>query len=399
MKKTTALMFDHRNRTKEGRPGPVEIRVTVGRHSYYFATGVKVRRSEFVAGRVVNCPGADGLNERIAAIYEKVMMLVKESISNGTAIDTEMVKRRVWETRELTGAGDTLLTWIDQQIPLLAVSEGTRQHYRAMLDRLREFGRMRRWEDVTVENICLFDGWLHSLRNVMAGRRRVARLSDAGVYNHHKCLKALLNRADRFGKINRNPYERLRGQFRRGDAENTEYLTDEEIQAILDLQLPKGSLLERSADLFIFQMFTGLAYSDAQAFDFSKYRKVSGRWQFTGRRIKTGVPYVSELLPPAVNVLEKYGGRVPHIDNADYNHQLKAIAVIAGIDVRLHSHLARHTFATMMLRCGAKIENVSRMLGHTNIQQTQRYAKTLAQSVHEDFEAVRGKLPCGSHGS
>jgi site-specific recombinase XerD len=32
------------------------------------------------------------------------------------------------------------------------------------------------------------------------------------------------------------------------------------------------------------------------------------------------------------------------------------------------------------------------MLGHTNITQTQRYAKVLAQSVHDDFDMVASKL-------
>ena len=67
---------------------------------------------------------------------------------------------------------------------------------------------------------------------------------------------------------------------------------------------------------------------------------------------------------------------------------LKMLGMAAGITTRLHSHLARHTFATRMLRWGVKIENVSKMLGHTNITQTQKYAKVLAQSVHEDFAKV-----------
>ena len=49
---------------------------------------------------------------------------------------------------------------------------------------------------------------------------------------------------------------------------------------------------------------------------------------------------------------------------------------------------ARHTFATWMLRHGAKIENVSCMLGHTNITQTQRYAKVLACSVQDEFDRM-----------
>jgi integrase len=129
-----------------------------------------------------------------------------------------------------------------------------------------------------------------------------------------------------------------------------------------------------------------------QAFDASDYKYDGKAWKHVGERIKNGVPYVSQLLPPAVKILEKYGWEIPQLSNADYNRHLKALGQMAGIKTRLHSHLARHTFATYMLRNGVKIENVSKMLGHTNITQTQRYAKVLAQSVHEDFDMIAEKL-------
>ena len=84
--------------------------------------------------------------------------------------------------------------------------------------------------------------------------------------------------------------------------------------------------------------------------------------------------------------------QVPKVNNIQYNASLKVIQQALGIRTKLHSHLARHTFATRALMLGAKIENVSRMLGHTNITQTQRYAKVLAQSVHDDFELINNKL-------
>jgi site-specific recombinase XerD len=111
---------------------------------------------------------------------------------------------------------------------------------------------------------------------------------------------------------------------------------------------------------------------------------------------------VSELLPPAVEVVMKYGGNVPQVENHVYNRLLKVLGAHAGIKTPLHSHLARHTFATMMLSAGARIENVSKMLGHTNITQTQRYAKVLAQDVRADLHAAGEKIinhtgkPCGS---
>lgn len=396
MKKTTALVYDHRNRTKDGHKGQIEVRVIVNRKSYYFSTGIRVYRSEFVAGRIVNCAGADKLNERAAIVYNKVMELVNQSIASNMPLDAEYVRQQVWEAAE-RNAGDALLTWIHQQVPLLDITESTRKHYYPLEERLKEFGLMREWKDVTTENLYQFDAWLHGLRKPIsdaAARSGVIapRLSNAGIYNYHKCLKALLNRAHRMGKIDGNPYDRLKGQFKRGDRENPEYLTEEEMRRIRDLPLERGSVLDISRDLFLFQTFTGLSYSDAMAFDFKRYKKVDGAWQCVGLRIKTGVPYVSELLPPVVEILKKYGGTVPIVNNADYNHRLKEIQRMACITTRLHSHLARHTFATWMLSNGAKIENVSRMLGHTNITQTQRYAKVIAQSVHEEYKQMRRKL-------
>ena len=177
-----------------------------------------------------------------------------------------------------------------------------------------------------------------------------------------------------------------------------EYLTEDEMLRFESLILPYGSPLETAHDLFVFQMYTGLPYSDMMAFDISDYKWDGMRWNRIGERIKTGVPYVSSILTPALHILEKHDMNIPHMNNADYNRHLKALGLMAGIKTKLHSHLARHTFATYMLRNGVKIENVSKMLGHTNITQTQRYAKVLAQSVREDFNMIDEKLTAKAHG-
>ena len=398
MKITNSIVWDHRGRVAKGGKGQLEIRVTVERKSYYFGTGIKVHKSEFVAGQIINCPGAKELNDRLAIIYRKVLAQVNACVDAGVQINTEDIRKNVWQMVESQSGEPTLIQWIEEQLPLLGVSEGTLKHYFPLVTRLMQYGKMNRWEDVTVENIYNFDAWLHGQKKHLGKSDKTRRgvekeaLSDAGIYNYHKCLKALLARADKFGKIDRNPYERLKGQFKRGDKENVEYLTEDEMKQFEAIILPAGSDLDVAHDLFIFQMYTGLPYSDMQAFDISDYKWDGTRWNHIGQRIKTGVPYVSSLLPPTVKVLEKYDYEIPQMNNADYNHKLKELQRMAGIKTRLHSHLARHTFATYMLRNGAKIENVSRMLGHTNITQTQRYAKVLAQSVHEDFDMIAEKM-------
>lgn len=379
---TTKLIFDRRKMASRTHEGYVEVRITIDRKTMYISTGVRVYKNEWAAGRIVNRPDANVLNDRLAIIFEKVHEGINESVKQGVKLDVESVKRMMWQQTEIIKDGPTLLDWISDQIPLLDIGQGTRKRYHTLMNRLTEYGKLTRWEDVTVENITLFDSWLHQLND--------GAISDSAVYNYHKCLKALLHRADQFEKIDRNPYERMK--LKRGEKENIEYLTEDEMKAFERLLVPDGSLMAVSHDLFVFQMYTGLAFSDMQAFDIRQYRKEGDTYRHTGERIKTGVAYVSQLLPPAVRIIKKYGGRLPKIDNADYNHNLKALGVMAGITIPLHSHLARHTFATYMLRNGAKIENVSRMLGHTNITQTQRYAKVLAQSVHDDFDKIAEKI-------
>ena len=379
---TTSIVFDHRKRVKAGAEGPLEVRVTINRKPYYINTGVRVRERQWAFDKVINHPHANELNDRLGVLVGKVMQAVNERLADGREIKVAEIRSEIWQ-----GAGSyDFLTWIDEEIERLDIKHGTFKRYRTLSKRLHEFGEMRTWKDVTVEKITAFDVWLRS---------RVYRslhLSDAGRHNYHRTLRHLLYNAELYGKIPFNPYSRLRGKFKRGDHPTTEYLTDDEVAKIMNFTPTPGSVMEQAKDLFVFQLWTGLAYQDTQSFDFRKYKKVSGKWRLTAQRIKTGEPYVSQLLPPAVEVLERYGMNTPKLINAVYNKELHAIGIACGISTRLHSHLARHTFATYMLRHGVKLENVSRMLGHTNIRQTLRYAKVLAEDVHRDFEKIEEQL-------
>lgn len=375
---TAAIVYDFRKRTPKDKEGPLEARVTINRRSYYIPTGVRVYAHQWAFDKVVNHIHADALNKRLSIIVDKLMAAVNESLESGHDIDIAQIKKNIWSTVQ----SQTVLDWMDGELLKLGVGIGTYKHYKSVLKRLREYGEIQSWGDVTVNNIYKLDAWLRRLPG------RCSRISGGGVYNYHKCIRALLSRAEREELIPFNPYSRMRGVFSKGDRENTEYLTEDEMQLIMNFAPAPGSFMEKARDLFIFQMFTGLSYSDTQAFDISAYKKIDGKWRIVGSRIKTGQPFVNQLLPPAVSVLERNGMEVPKMTNQVYNRELKLVGKAAGITYPLHSHLARHTFATYMLRNGVKIENLAKMLGHANIKQTQRYAKVLAESVHEEFDKI-----------
>ena len=392
---STTIIYDHRGRTEQGKEGPLEVRITINRKQFYINTGVRVRRREW-AGTVVNRPDADALNERVGLIVSRVAQEVTAMLKDGVAVDMAAVKERVFaaEKKEEPAA---LLKWIEKEIPLLKIGEGTRRRYDVLLNRMTQYGKITQWSDLTTENLYAFDRWLHGIDKPQSNGDKQSKserkkIGDAAVYNYHRTLRSMLTRAVKFGIIEENPYERLRGEFRKGITENVEYLSEDEIAAIESLHPIPGTQMAMARDLFVFQLYTGLSYSDAQAFDIADYRLIGGRWRSIGKRIKTGVAYISDLLPQAVEVLTRYGMQVPKVNNVQYNQSLKIIQQALGIRTTLHSHLARHTFATRMLSMGAKIENVSRMLGHTNITQTQRYAKVIAKNVHEDFDMFEQKL-------
>lgn len=78
------------------------------------------------------------------------------------------------------------------------------------------------------------------------------------------------------------------------------------------------------------------------------------------------------VLPIVNELIKKYrnhprciiNNRLMPIDsNARYNGYLKEIATICGIKRDLNIHLARHTFADIMLNSGVPLEDVSKMLG------------------------------------
>ena len=397
-----SLVYDHHKRTPKGEEGPVEVRVTVNRKPYYINTGVRVRKDRLVGNCIrddEHSNDADLLNERLTTIVGLVEKEVNRCLEQRMPINVTDIRDRVWDItadKEDDGDEPTLIKWIQEYVATADMAKNTKLHYLTVVRRLQEFGKILRWEHLTVDNIYAWDVWLRHQEVPLTKNQKAAGLepqliSSDSVYNYHKYLKSAINKAMKFRILVVNPYDQLKGTFKRTKRDVVDYLTEEQMRKVMELTPVPGSQAAMALDLFIFQMFTGLSYSDTQIFDISQYRQIDGKWLHVGQRVKTGVPYVSQLLPPVVEMLERNGWQVPKMNNQRYNQMLKAIGMVIGIE-NLHSHMGRHTFATYMLSNGAKIENVSRMLGHTNITQTQRYAKVLAKDVHDDFDKIAKKL-------
>jgi len=204
-------------------------------------------------------------------------------------------------------------------------------------------------------------------------------------------IKQVLRFAVRQEILLKNPMEGF--EFKFSKVKTPAYLTDEEVARIAAYPFPTN-FLQRVADLFLFQVFTGFAYVDAVSFHPDHHIRLStdGKpWVYKARQKSTEqavLPWYGRAFEPARLILEKYNGQLPRMTNQVYNRLLKEVAQIVGIQKRVNSHIARKTAASRWLNAGVPEATVARMLGHSTTKQLKVYAQVLEQKIAKDVEVL-----------
>jgi site-specific recombinase XerD len=213
------------------------------------------------------------------------------------------------------------------------------------------------------------------------------------VVKYFNNLKTILNYGIKMDLIDKNPFNKYDGKISVTDAT---FLTTEELHRI-EQKTFSIDRLEKVKDIFLFSCYTGYAPVDACKLTADNVIIDSENipWIKTNRQ-KTGTRANVPILTPVLKIIEKYKyietSLIPSISNQKMNAYLKEIADLVGLNKNLTWYVARHTFATTVtLGNGIKIENVSSMMGHTTIRQTQHYAKVLDVNVSNDMKKLNNK--------
>ncbi|MBU2060454.1 MAG: site-specific integrase [Bacteroidetes bacterium] len=216
---------------------------------------------------------------------------------------------------------------------------------------------------------------------------------------HMKALKKIINFAIANEYIKKDPFVSYTISTREV---KRDMLNQAELNRLANKDISIARL-DVIRDLFLFQCYTGLAFADLSQLTKNDVQfGIDGhKWLFIQRQ-KTSTECRIPLFPITENILKKYQGNpecqikntlLPVPSNQKMNAYLKELATICGIDKNLHSHLARHTYATTVtLENNIPIETVSKLLGHKKIQTTQIYAKVLDTKVSKDMEGLRAKF-------
>lgn len=367
---TIKVVFDRRKTASLTKKASVEIEVYYNRQRTRISTGVSVLKQQWKNGVVVSHPEAKALNETIRNIYDAISSRVDLMVKNGK-FDMETLKKT--KETEVEKSAE-FLDWLEDRIYKRSVKESTRRQHLVMLQELRRFGLIRSFSDLTTRNIKLWDDALKAKLNC-----------QSSVHGYHKRLKPYILEAIQLELLAANPYDGIK--IPRGKSEGIKYLTEDERNRIEALEL--YGPVEKARDMFIFACYTGLAYSDLIKVSKKDFFMEGEDMCIVDKRQKTGAAYTIVLLPKAVEILKKYNFNINLMTNQKCNENLKLIAQMAHIHLNLTMHVGRHTFATWALTKGVGIETVSKMLAHSDISMTEKYAKVLNSSVISGFHKLR----------
>ena len=373
------VLFDRKGQATQKKTALIQLEVRYNKERKFIGTGVKVYKGQFKNGRVVGRTDADTLNEKINTLYNHIHDIYNECLSQRHPFSLAMLD------------GDTtrysptsFLDFCRKRTEEKRCASATLRQNLLFCHLFQSFGIIRTFDDITLPNIHLFDDWLKNHTGVRTGRP----LTDNSIKAYHSRLRAFISEAVSFGLIKHNPYS----QFRAGrhQAIPRVYLTMDEL-AILRSYTPPTHTRRIALDLFLVQCYTGLSFSDLMATDFTTAEEHNGTLILPRTtRIKTGTQFHIMLLPPVIEILERYNYTLPQVHLSSYRLQLIEIERETNIGKHITSHVGRHTFATTIaLGSGIPIEVVSKMLGHTNIQTTQIYAKILPKQVVEGFQRIK----------
>lgn len=372
------FVFDRKGQANRQKKGVVELRVTANKERKYISTGIKLFPKEWSNGSVVGRADWKEVNAQLQGIMKRCSEIVAQMVEDGNidlnAIPNLLRAGMIQQQTFIQYAKDCAA------IRKRGLRKGTQKRYDVFFKFLEGWKGIVCFSDLTERNILKMD-------ECLAARG----LKESSRWNYHKLMKIFVKDAFNDGLIKRNPYNKVK--IGRGEDEGlSRYLTPEEFHRFETCVIPSESL-RRVRDLFMFQTYTLLSYSDLERFDYKKCRKVEGQTIYKAKRVKTGQEFTAVLLKPALEILKRYKNKLPVISNVKYNLYIKAAARYAMIDKPLTTHYARHTGATLLLNEGqVPIHIVQHILGHASIRETERtYAKVLDRSIVESMSAYQKK--------
>ena len=283
--------------------------------------------------------------------------------------------------------------------------------YKVFDEFVRDCGRQNDWTDSTYEKFAAVKNHLMNFRDgltfdffdekglndYVTYLRDVKEMRNSTIGKQLSFLKWFLRWAFKKGLHQNNAYDSYKPKLK-STQKKIIFLTWEELNKLREFEIPAAKqALDWVRDVFLFQCFTGLRYSDV--FNLRKSDIKGDHIEVT--TVKTSDSLIIELSNHSKAILDKYKDVafeddkvLPVITNQKMNDYLKELAELAGIDepVRqtyyrgneridevtpkyalLGTHAGRRTFICNALALGIPPQVVMKWTGHSDYKAMKPY--------------------------
>lgn len=374
------------SKAKKDGLSPLELSIIINGKRKYITLDRNVKVANFDSKKQ-KVKGDAAINEYTVALKVKCYGIETEMMKNGMDVtmdsfvdvfkngfkaNTITILQLFRERNELFG----------KKIANGVVTGSTLEKYKVTMDYVAAYIKTLKKDDIMVKEITpmFIEDFFVYLVGLMSNNTAIQKM---------KHLKKILRMAVEEGYISVSPFK----MTLKNEQKEVNPLTLDELRKIKNknISLPR---LAKVRDMFIFECYTGLAFTDmVNLRSENNVVDTKGNEWIIKSRQKTKIQSTIPLLPIAKEILMKYQDELPTLTNQKYNGYLKELGDICGIKKNLHSHLARRTFATILLNSGVDMVSVSKILGHANSRITEKvYAKMLSETIMKKVMNVQAKL-------
>ena len=392
--KMKVLLYLKKSGLDKSGKAPIMGRITVGRSIAQFSCKLSCDpnlwnpRESRMDGKSRE---AVEVNGKLENLLQSVQSAYQSLLSKGCPFDATDVKEQFQgsvQTRcMLIERLDMLIKEKESHVGI-DIKEGAIHGYHSARIHLQSFIQ-RKYKVSDLAFSQLTENFINEFRQYFLGE---CGFQESTFYNVATHLKTVCKLAYREGLADTLLFDKAK--ISKGDKKLPKALDKEALESLKSLSFDdlEGEM-ETARDIFLFACYTGAAYCDLMELNKSHLvRDDEGSLWLKFNRQKTGVLCRIKLLPEAIRLIERFHSDeretlLPYMKYKNYQTNLKALRLRAGISFPFTTHTARHTFATLItLEQGVPIETVSKMLGHSNISMTERYAKVTPQKLFEEFD-------------
>ncbi|MBQ8706563.1 MAG: site-specific tyrosine recombinase XerD [Succinivibrionaceae bacterium] len=191
-----------------------------------------------------------------------------------------------------------------------------------------------------------------------------------------------------------------------------EYLTESEVQRLLDAPNPSDPMELRDKTMIELMYASGLRVSELIEVRFCDLLLDENLVRVIGKGDKERIvpfadatavwlkQYIAQVRSQ-IETSEDYlflSKRRTRMTRQTFWYRLKEYALRSGISKSIHPHTLRHSFATHLLNHGANLLDVQQLLGHASVDTTQIYthvANSRLKKLHQEFHPRARLRPDG----